>query len=605
MLTRYIERKDTATMLTNYIERKDTSGMLTRYIERKDTAAMLLQYTRFAEVQSLIGDSIAARMAGATTGIALLDSTGNAQGNYMPRKQTADLIHDSIVGFSAAFDTTYLYQVIDSLKDRTTSLEDQVTTILNAISYLDITPPHFLSAELGDFADDTLLVLFDTTDVRQDSIPSVLGFNLTADGTHVKLDTAKIGHDSLFLKLDAPGATGLTYLLNYTSANATKNSKKRLQDSTGNKVVNWVNKAVTNNFAPLVSSISVWGTGGATTITDDDGTLQMLKKTLPINAGDTTATWSVVPGTGTANISGTGLLTALTDGTINARATANDGSAVYGQKQITLSNQINLDADVATYISGLSTPLSSGQKTLINNFVVGLKSDLSITNLSDMFDVMYILAGETAESSLRNLVERHHDATVVSAMAWTALEGYTGDGVADYLDTHYNPATEGVNFAQNDASIGMYNRLNVVSQISSWDDVATPSANQSTIHCIANHNDSYSRFNNTINDYRTCTTTDIRGLFVINRTGNLYTNNVIYLNKTAPTMSGEGTSNTITPPSLNLYIAAEDKASTGADSFQSQQTSFVFIGKHITTAQRDYIVDRIEAYMDANGKGVL
>ena len=89
----------------------------------------------------------------------------------------------------------------------------------------------------------------------------------------------------------------------------------------------------------LVESIDVFGTGGATTISTYGGTLQMLKKTLPSNATDTTATWSRINGSGTASISGTGLLTALTDGTVTARATANDGSAIYGDEVITISNQ--------------------------------------------------------------------------------------------------------------------------------------------------------------------------------------------------------------------------------------------------------------------------
>lgn len=89
----------------------------------------------------------------------------------------------------------------------------------------------------------------------------------------------------------------------------------------------------------LVESISVWGTGGATTISTNGGTLQMLKKTLPTNAADTTVTWSRINGTGTADISAGGLLTALTNGTVTARATANDGSAVYGEEEITISNQ--------------------------------------------------------------------------------------------------------------------------------------------------------------------------------------------------------------------------------------------------------------------------
>jgi hypothetical protein len=87
-----------------------------------------------------------------------------------------------------------------------------------------------------------------------------------------------------------------------------------------------------------VSSIDVFGTGGATTIATNGGTLQMLKKTLPTNAADTTVTWSGTNAVGT--VSTTGLVTALTNGTVIPRATANDGSAVYGEEEITVSNQV-------------------------------------------------------------------------------------------------------------------------------------------------------------------------------------------------------------------------------------------------------------------------
>lgn len=89
----------------------------------------------------------------------------------------------------------------------------------------------------------------------------------------------------------------------------------------------------------FVTSINVIGTGDATTIETNDGTLQMEANVEPDNATDTTITWSVIDGTGTATISTDGLMTAVTDGTVTARATANDASGVYGEEVITLSNQ--------------------------------------------------------------------------------------------------------------------------------------------------------------------------------------------------------------------------------------------------------------------------
>ena len=89
----------------------------------------------------------------------------------------------------------------------------------------------------------------------------------------------------------------------------------------------------------LVTSITVTGTGDATTITADQGTLQMQAEVLPADATNKAVTWSRVNGTGQATISAGGLLTALTNGTVTVTATARDGSGVSDSLQITLSNQ--------------------------------------------------------------------------------------------------------------------------------------------------------------------------------------------------------------------------------------------------------------------------
>lgn len=85
-----------------------------------------------------------------------------------------------------------------------------------------------------------------------------------------------------------------------------------------------------------VTSITVTGTGNVTTVADG-ATLQMLAAILPLNATDSTVTWSVVNGTGTATISVGGLLTATSAGQVTVIATANDASGVTGSLVITIT----------------------------------------------------------------------------------------------------------------------------------------------------------------------------------------------------------------------------------------------------------------------------
>jgi hypothetical protein len=108
-----------------------------------------------------------------------------------------------------------------------------------------------------------------------------------------------------------------------------------------------------NCVIDLVTSITVQGQGGASGITAQGGTLQMEAVVLPTNADDATYTWSVINGTGSATISPSGLLTAMTNGDVMVTATANDASGITGTAVITISNQ-DLDVSEQTSIHSVS-----------------------------------------------------------------------------------------------------------------------------------------------------------------------------------------------------------------------------------------------------------
>ncbi len=88
-----------------------------------------------------------------------------------------------------------------------------------------------------------------------------------------------------------------------------------------------------------VNGIHVLGEGGKNSIAANNGTLQLNADVIPANATDKTVTWSVENITGQAEISTTGLVTAITNGTVKARATANDGTGVYATLIINITNQ--------------------------------------------------------------------------------------------------------------------------------------------------------------------------------------------------------------------------------------------------------------------------
>ena len=109
--------------------------------------------------------------------------------------------------------------------------------------------------------------------------------------------------------------------------------------SDGSNITGSIEITISNQAVILVTSITVTSESGANTITNKGGTLQMIATVLPENATEKAVTWSVTNGTGDASITADGLLAAIADGTVTARATSTDGSNISGTMLITISNQ--------------------------------------------------------------------------------------------------------------------------------------------------------------------------------------------------------------------------------------------------------------------------
>ena len=76
-------------------------------------------------------------------------------------------------------------------------------------------------------------------------------------------------------------------------------------------------------------------------------------------------------------------------------------------------------------------------------------------------DVIYVYAAHTngaGEALINWKNPGAFNATAYNAPTFTANEGFTGDGAADYIDCNWNPSVNGVNYVQNSASQIIYIR---------------------------------------------------------------------------------------------------------------------------------------------------
>ena len=101
-----------------------------------------------------------------------------------------------------------------------------------------------------------------------------------------------------------------------------------------------INITITNQIFK-VTSLKIRTEGNVTTISEPNETLSFYADILPKNATDTSVTWSVNKNS-IASISNKGLLTAIANGTVTVKATANDGSGKSDSLNINISNQTSL-----------------------------------------------------------------------------------------------------------------------------------------------------------------------------------------------------------------------------------------------------------------------
>lgn len=258
---------------------------------------------------------------------------------------------------------------------------------------------------------------------------------------------------------------------------------------------------------------------------------------------------------------------------------------------------LNYEPELVTYITGLNTPLSTVQKVRLNTLIRSLKSGLAISALSDAFDVMYILGGETAESSLKNLAKNAHHGTAVNSPAFVAFEGFTGNGTTSYIKTNYNPSSQGVAYTLNSASIGVYSRTDIDGALVSIGARVTFGDDMAYL-VLRSANALFHPINQDSTTDISVENTSSTGLYVTTRTSSIGTN--VYKNK-SPLNPSFQISSTI--PNLEMYCCGYNN--NGTASYDVKQQALVFFGKGLTQANVNVITDAFEAYMDSNGKGVI
>ena len=138
-------------------------------------------------------------------------------------------------------------------------------------------------------------------------------------------------------------------------------------------------------------------------------------------------------------------------------------SQLYGQgilNSFSIPSGTSFDSDYQVILDkavslGYTLP-SSNTQTLQNTLLTSLKTD----GVWDKLDIFYVFAVDNNASEFATINWKNPNAllntptqsTLINAPEFVNNGGFQGNGTSSYIDTNFNPATQGVQYTQNNAS---------------------------------------------------------------------------------------------------------------------------------------------------------
>lgn len=243
---------------------------------------------------------------------------------------------------------------------------------------------------------------------------------------------------------------------------------------------------------------------------------------------------------------------------------------------------MHLEAETIAYMGYLTVAPSISMQISINNLV----KELKLTGNWWQLDRLWLFATETQQAATISLVNPSATATTeVNSPTWTINQGYTGNAVDMYVNTNYNPATQGVNFLQNSASLGIYSRTDSATSVVSIG--ATVTGNGNTLNLRTGG----TTFGRRVNSAAVSAGANANslGLHYAYRTGSV--NSIVGKNG-ADINSSASTS--VAVPSGNIFIMANNVDGT-AGQFSARQYSMAYVGSG--SINQSGIYSAVQSYM--------
>ena len=210
-------------------------------------------------------------------------------------------------------------------------------------------------------------------------------------------------------------------------------------------------------------------------------------------------------------------------------------------------------------------------------------------------DEMWMLANKTQANTLIGM-KGLADATVAGTVTFTVYQGIVSNGSTGYINTNYNPSTQGVNFTQNSCSFGVYSRTDNEATVTDM------GCNDGTIFTMMRIRKATNSIQSWVNQgvaSTTQTNTTSQGLFIVRRNGASTWQNL----KNGVNLGGGAQSSTGIP-NFKMYVCAVNGSDTPTG-YTTREYSFAFVGDEFTPAELLLIFTFLETLLDNLDAGVV
>ena len=243
-------------------------------------------------------------------------------------------------------------------------------------------------------------------------------------------------------------------------------------------------------------------------------------------------------------------------------------------------SQGGYDPITLAYVNGMTTKPIAAHIRVIDAFVKQTKPILL------KGDLCYLGSINDSNDSFRNLCkDAHHGTKQGTGLVWDTYWGYSNPAGTGWVDTNYNPATQGVNYTLNNAGIAIYHST------------VPKNLDRFSIYAISNALTKFAGIESGGRYSRMHTSEVIPhdtepfkiGLQFIRRTAS---NNSAVINQNIPNVTSSGASAAVPNANFNLF-----RYTGAASNFYQDGLNFTYIGASLTDSEFATLNDEVNDYL--------